>query len=225
MLPKGLLREYSRALSILIRLLDVIVVFIAAGVAYIAKFDALAVTNDYIAATLAGVILAPIVFSFSNLYSAIRGRSYLSYFIALTRSVCVFALLLAGFAFITKSGETYSRVWFGIWMGTTFFFLIFYRCVLLMLLRYMRARGLNEKRAVIFGAGVVGQRFAETVQQAVWTGFRIITFIDDNAKDKPATVHHIPVINMPDNLSVYLQENNIDELWLALPLRAEKRVK
>jgi putative colanic acid biosynthesis UDP-glucose lipid carrier transferase len=78
---------------------------------------------------------------------------------------------------------------------------------------------------VIVGASELGIKFAQTVQEAMWTGFRIVTFMDDHAEGKPTLIHHIPVIQTPLNLSEYLRQEHIDEIWLALPLRDEARVK
>jgi len=137
----------------------------------------------------------------------------------------VMGFVLSGLSFFTKSGDAFSRTWFLLWMGFAVFFLILFRCSLLLFLRFMRTHGLNERRVVIVGAGELGIKFAETVQQALWTGFRIVTFMDDHAEKKPALIQNISVIKTPDHLSHYLTTEQIDEIWLALPLYAEKRVK
>ncbi len=89
----------------------------------------------------------------------------------------------------------------------------------------MRSRGLNERRVVIMGAGDLGIKLAETVQQALWTGFRIAGFMDDHAANKHADIHGIPVLQTPEDMGVYMKTHAIDEVWLALPLRAEARMK
>ena len=91
----------------------------------------------------------------------------------------------------------------------------------------MRSKGWNERRVIIIGAGDLGEKLAETVQQALWTGFRIIGVFDDNASDKPKQIAGISVLQMPSDIGAYLslQTKPIDEIWLALPLGAEARVK
>ena len=77
---------------------------------------------------------------------------------------------------------------------------------------------------MIIGANDLGIRFANTVQQALWTGFRLVTFMDEIV---PANTSHfpIPVMPMPGHLGEYLEKEGIDELWLAMPLREEARVR
>jgi putative colanic acid biosynthesis UDP-glucose lipid carrier transferase len=225
MLPKGLLKEYSKALALLIRLLDMGVVFCAGWVAYFGKFASWDISPRYLTAMVIGVMAAPAVFAFFNIYTSVRGKGLISHFFNLMQALAVLVLLLAGLSFFTKTGELYSRAWFIAWMLTALAALISYRCILLLCLRFMRARGLNERVVVIFGAGQLGTRFAEAVQQALWTGFRVIYFVDDHAAEKPASICGIQVVQTPADFCRYLKEHHVDELWLAVPLRAEARVK
>jgi putative colanic acid biosynthesis UDP-glucose lipid carrier transferase len=225
MLPKGLLKEYSRTITLLSRCTDMIAVGLAGVIAFYVKFEGLGIPSLYIMAIAMGVFLTPLVFPFFDIYSSVRGKGLASHIFDLVQAVCILFVLMAGIAFIAKLGEVYSRAWFGIWMGTVIVSLILYRCTLFLLLRFMRRRGLNERRVVIFGAGKLGVRFAEAVQQALWTGFRIVAFMDDHAEHKAPVINTIPVIQTPEKLNAYLQEHQVDELWLALPLKAESRVK
>jgi putative colanic acid biosynthesis UDP-glucose lipid carrier transferase len=225
MLPKGLLKEYSRAISMITRAMDMLTVFIAGWLSYVIKFQEINLSSTYLSAMAIALALTPLIFSSFNIYVSLRGEGFIKHIMMLIQAICILVLILAGLAFFTKSGATFSRTWFSYWMMITLLLLILYRCSLFLFLRFMRARGLNERRVVIMGAGELGIKFAETVQQALWTGFRILTFIDDDAKNKPSSIHHIPVIQTPATLSDYLAHEEIDEIWLALPLRAETRVK
>lgn len=225
MLPKGLLKEYSRAISLLTRAMDMITVLLAGWIAYIYRFHEWLISSSYLSAIAIGLLLTTIVFSSFNIYASVRGEGFIKHMMTLLQAVCVMGLMMAGLSFFTKSGAGFSRIWFITWIGLAYFLLILFRCSLLLFLRFMRARGLNERRVVILGAGELGIKFANTVQQALWTGFSIVSFMDDNASKKPAHIHSIPVIQTPAQLSEYLDAEAIDEIWLALPLRAEARVK
>ncbi len=225
MLPKGLLKENAGFLSLLVRIVDMLTVFAAGVTAYVIKFQTYALAPSYLTATLLGFFLTPLVFSFFNIYASIRGKGYFNHLINLLQAIATLSLLLAGCAFLTKSGETYSRVWFALWMGCSFGLVVLVRCALLFSLHFMRKRGWNERRVVIVGAGVLGVRFAKTVQEAMWTGFKVVAFLDDHAAEKPQKIGQIPVLQTPHDLAEYLKRETIDEIWIALPLRAEARVK
>lgn len=225
MLPKGLLKEYSRALSMIMRIMDMLVLLVTGLLTYFIRFHFIVPSSLYLLALFTVTFAAPIVFSFFNIYVSVRGKGLTSYFITLFQAMCVLALLSAGFAFFTKTGILFSRLWFTSWMVIACLSLILFRCLILISLRFMRTRGLNERRVVILGAGILGTRLAETVQQALWTGFRIVCFLDDHATHKPRVIQTIPVMQTPNHLAQYLTTEGIDEIWLALPLRAEARVK
>lgn len=225
MLPKGLLKEYWRTLSMLVRFMDMLTIGAAGCLAHFIRFQEVALPSFYLISILIGTLLTPFVLSFFEIYASVRAQSFIRHIMQLVQAVGMLGFILAGLSFFTKSGDVFSRSWFLIWMVCAAVLLILLRCTLLLFLRFMRARGLNERRIVIMGAGRLGVRFAETVQQALWTGFRIIAFVDDNAQSKPAMIHAIPVIQTPANMTAYLSENQVDEVWLALPLRAEARVK
>lgn len=225
MLPKGLLKEYSRAISMMTRLMDMLTVFIAGWLAYIIRFNEITFSSSYGAALLIAALMTAIVFSFLNVYTSVRGQGFFRHVMDLFEAVSIMGLMLAGLSFFTKSGDTFSRTWFILWMVLAFCLLVLFRCSLFLFLRFMRSHGLNERRVVILGAGELGAKLAETVQQALWTGFRIVTFIDDSALNKPKAIHNIPILQTPTPLNEYLAQKNIDEIWLALPLRAESRVK
>ena len=225
MLPKGLLKEHSRVISLLTRIMDMVTVYIAGWFSYVIRFNVLDIPSSYNTAMIIGILFTPLVFTFFNIYASFRGQGFIRHIMLLVQAVCVLGLMLAGLSFFTKSGAHFSRAWFIYWMGSILFLVILFRCSLLLILRFMRARGLNERRVVILGAGVLGVKFANTVQQALWTGFNIIAFIDDHADKKPSHIHQIPVIQTPVNVSEYLSQQGVDEIWLALPLHAEDRVK
>ena len=225
MLPKGLLKEYSKTLSMLMRLMDMLTVFGAGWIAFFLRFHTSTFSSQYLNAIIIGVLLSAIIFAFFNIYASVRGKGLLSYFVVLCQATFVLALILAGLAFFTKSGEVYSRTWFSLWMAAIFTFLVTSRCFILLVLRFMRSMGLNERRVIILGAGELGIRLATTVQEALWTGFKIETFLDDHASDKPSTIADIPVLKTPKHLSQFLIEVGADEIWIALPLQAEPRVK
>jgi len=228
MLPRGLLKEYSQFLAIVLRAMDVLAVVLAGFIAYYYKFDSFYLSTEYQIALLIAAVLTFFVFSFFHIYDSIRALGFWQHLSKLIQAIFVTLIMLAGLAFLTKTGETYSRSWFLLLGAFSFSLLIFFRCTLLIVLRLMRSRGWNERRVIIIGAGDLGEKLLETVQQKLWTGFHIVAVFDDHAlKNALFTIHGVPVIKTPENISAYLSASHqeIDEVWLALPLHAEKRVK
>jgi len=223
MLPKGLLKEYSQALAFMMRGADMLTVLLAGWAAYFLRFHTVTMPPLYWLALLSGLVMTLLVFSFFNIYSSVRGESFINHIFHLLQAMVVTSFMLAGLSFFAKLGSDFSRIWFSLWMGLAIALLILLRCSLLMVLRFMRARGLNERHIVILGANELGDKLAETVQQALWTGYRVVTFMDDQPTQ--AIKKNIPVITIPADLSTYLTTQQIDEIWIALPLQDEIRIK
>ncbi|MDR3491426.1 MAG: undecaprenyl-phosphate glucose phosphotransferase [Gammaproteobacteria bacterium] len=227
MLRRGLLKEYSKPLAILLHVLDIAAIIAAGLAAFYYRFGNLDLPGRYVDALGIAAVFTLAVFSFFHVYESIRAKKFWEHMGTLIRAVTVVLMLLAGLAFLTKSGEHFSRSWFMSWAVLSVVLLLTFRCSLLVLLRTMRSFRLNERRVIIIGAGDLGAALAETLQQALWTGFRIVAIFDDEISDKPASIQGIPVQQTPENLSDYLLtvKDPIDEIWLAMPLSAEEKVK
>lgn len=227
MLPRGLLKEYAQILSLIMRGLDVSAIFVAGIIAYHYKFGHFAIDANYVFALFIAGILTAAVFPFFRIYDSVRAKSFWKSLGNVVRANGTVLILLAGLAFITKTGEDFSREWFIWWAFFSLTLLILFRCTLLILLRLMRQHGWNERRVIIIGAGELGVKLVSTVQHALWTGFHIVAVFDDHPAKNSASIRDIPVLKTPDNICDYLIENRhrIDEVWLAMPLKAEERVK
>ncbi len=225
LLPKGLLKEYSRTLSYVLRGFDVAAILMAGLSAYFIKFGDLSLKHQYIIGLLVAAALTPLVFGFFHIYESMRAKGFWQSVTKFAQSITALLIILTGLAFVTKTGDHFSRNWFFLWAGLSFGWVILFRSLLMLVLRFMRSKGLNERRVIILGAGELGSKLAETVHHAMWTGFRVFAIFDDQPNEKISTIAGIPVQKTPERISEYFSQHSIDEIWLALPLSAEARVK
>lgn len=211
MLPRGLLKEYSQALAMLLRGFDIFAIVGAGWLAYFFKFGVMDLSQQYVISLMVAAILVMVVFPFFYIYQSLRTQSFYRHLISLVQAVFTVLMLLAGLAFLTKTGESFSRSWFVLWMGCAFLLFILFRCSLILILRIMRSHGLNERTVIIVGGGELSARLVQTMQQALWTGFRVVAVLNDEIDDI--------------NQWLIAQPEEIDEIWIAMPLQAEARVK
>lgn len=224
MLPKGLLKEYSQILSWIMRGFDVIAVVTAGVLAYFYKFGDLYIVDRYLYALIISAMVTLLIFPFFHIYESNRTKHFWQYGYVLIQAICSVFLVLACLAFLTKTGELFSRTWFMTWAVSALTFILLFRCSIMILLRIMRASGWNERRVIIIGAGQLGTKLVETIHHALWTGFHIVGIFDD--APCTASICQLPVQKTPINLSAYVADNkdSIDEIWLALPFHAQTRV-
>jgi putative colanic acid biosynthesis UDP-glucose lipid carrier transferase len=225
MFPRGLLREYASLLSYLARFVDVLCVIGGAWLAYVWQFGNVGLTSRYQTLILLGVLTTLFVFSASRIYQSWRGKSWLHQAQVVTLAWAGVVVLLIIFAFMAKTSSTFSRQWVAMWVLLSWALLLFFRFSLTHILRAMRKRGWNYKRIVIIGAGHLGQSVARNIQEADWAGMEIVGFLDDDESIHNHWVQGIPVLGGAGKTNLVIQQKRVDEVWLALPLRVEDRVK
>jgi putative colanic acid biosynthesis UDP-glucose lipid carrier transferase len=94
-----------------------------------------------------------------------------------------------------------------------------------LMLRALRRRGLNLRHIAIVGAGTLGRTIAERLQAATWAGYSVVGFYDDNAAKIGTEVAGRRVLASPDILAYEIDTGAIDQVWIALPLRADRRIR
>jgi putative colanic acid biosynthesis UDP-glucose lipid carrier transferase len=227
MLPRGLLKEYASVLSFVARVFDVLCVLLGALLAYVWRFetDHWPMPANYQTAILLGVLFVLIFFSASGTYQSWRGKSWLHQAQMVTLAWFGAVALLIIIAFLTKTGTTFSRQWMAAWAILAWGLLLLFRFSLMQVLRVMRKKGWNHKRIIIIGAGSLGQSVAQNIQGADWTGLGIVGFLDDDETLQDQWVKGAQVLGGAGKANLMIQQQHADEVWLALPLRAEHRVK
>jgi exopolysaccharide biosynthesis polyprenyl glycosylphosphotransferase len=170
-------------------------------------------------------VLGLIVFQSFQLYRSWRGwKFYLEFYVIIKAWATIIGLLLFYF-FIFKISVAYSRVVFMIWSTTTPILLFLVHMTARKILRYFRRRGKNIRRAVIAGAGELGLNLVRELELIPWAGIEIMGFFDDKVSEDPRlTAMGKPVLGDIGMLPDYLEKNDIDYVYIALPMRAERKI-
>jgi len=92
-------------------------------------------------------------------------------------------------------------------------------------LHYQRGKGRNIRRVIVVGAGELGVRAVHQVNSSDWMGYRVSAIFDDCDSLKGNYIEGCRIVGDLDSISNYLSQHHVDELWLALPLRAEIRMR
>lgn len=221
---------FSKNESVLIliaRILDAATVVVSGVIAYFLYAKNLKLSSYYETALMLAAALTFIVFPAFDHYRSWRGRSWSEQLRATIGSVGVVMALLVVASAMLKTTAWYSRIWFGTWTLLSIALLFIGKRLMILALRELRGRGWNQKNILIFGAGELGQLVAERLKDAEWAGFKIISFLDDAApRDAAVSDSTIPVRNpLSLDLEKFIKEHDVQELWFALPLKAEERVR
>lgn len=183
------------------------------------------VPEHYWLATLFAALATAATFPAFRLYGSLRGQSLADELRRLLTAWSVLGLVGVALLFLTKTGTEFSRVWTLLWFGSGFVVLVAFRIALRIALRAMRRRGRNLRHIAIIGAGVLGRMVAERIAAVGWTGFNVIGFYDDDDAKHGATIAERLVVGKPEALAAPITDGLVDQVWIALPLRAEQRIR
>ncbi len=160
-----------------------------------------------------------------QLYRSWRGWKYYREFLVIVQAWGAVVGLLLLYFFIFKISDAYSRAVFTLLTTTTPFVLFAGHFLVRRLLRFYRSQGKNIRHAVIVGAGELGIRMAGQLEAIPWAGIEVVGFFDDKVEKEDAfRKFNKPLLGTIDNVQPYLNENDIDYVYIALPMRAERKI-
>jgi putative colanic acid biosynthesis UDP-glucose lipid carrier transferase len=132
--------------------------------------------------------------------------------------VCVLFILWS-----FKLNESYSRLWLGYWLTTSLIVTLFTRLLAYRLLLLFYRYGYNKQKVAIVGAGRLGQAIGTSLQKESAYGFELVAFFDDNTEKWQQHYEGISVYPATE-LAQWVAEHHVNEVWFAMPLRAEERL-
>jgi putative colanic acid biosynthesis UDP-glucose lipid carrier transferase len=227
--PRGILKRNADALLLVSQVVNPLLVGLVGYLTFYFYLLPKPEFDDFPAryqmAILVGMLLTILILSWFQVYRPWRGirlwQELWTIFLAWGGAIMAMIII----AFFTKTSTDFSRVWTAGWWITSGILIIALRVAIRLSLRFARSRGYNQRQVVVAGAGSLGQKIVSRIRSAPWVGLEIIGFFDDNEQLQGQVINGIPVAGKLDDMEMYLQKEDIDQVWIALPLRAETRMK
>jgi Undecaprenyl-phosphate glucose phosphotransferase len=145
----------------------------------------------------------------------------------LSRAAAVWAAVLAMLtmlAFVAKSADSYSRGWAVTWALLTASGLMMSRFGLRAVVRHWAAQGRFTRTVAVVGAGEAGEQLIAKLRAESDSEIVVVGVFDDRLSRVPAYVAGCKVLGTTDALVATARSGLIDEIVIALPLRAEGRI-
>jgi putative colanic acid biosynthesis UDP-glucose lipid carrier transferase len=220
------LREISGFFALL-RIADFLAIGAGGVLAYLWRFGVAGfpIPVYYTKALIMAALLGAILFPGFRLYEQWRGRGVVE-IVARVLLACVTVLtIVLVIAAALKETDSYSRLWFAAWAGTSLLLLLLSRIAGIGLLRLLRREGWNHRRVLIAGAGVLGRRAAHRLRLDPTLGLDVVGYLDDDPALQGKRFRRATVIGTLDDAERLVDELDVDELWVTLPMRAEDRIR
>lgn len=220
---KGFLSKHTSEVQFLQRLLDPVVVIGVFSICF--AWKELHWTPNETLFIVVITVLVMVVFRRFDLYRSWRGTSILTELRRVFAAWLVVLSLLFSFAYLANVPRSVLTDVLNPFGWITPLLLGFVRFIARTLQRYFRARGRNLRRVIIAGAGDLGEKVARNILRDGGSGIVLVGFFDDRFHEGLQVVDKIPVLGSIEEIPHYVRKHAIDMVYMALPLRAEMKMR
>jgi putative colanic acid biosynthesis UDP-glucose lipid carrier transferase len=142
---------------------------------------------------------------------------------AITWAISIFATLTLGYFFVSDINVPAHAIL--LWFASSFIALIIWRYVMRKFLFKIRKSGLNSRRSIIIGATPLGTNVALQIQNNEHLGIRFNGIFDDRGSDRLPHELQNTVLGKIDDAIEMAKRNEVDYIYIALPMSAENRIR
>ncbi len=107
---------------------------------------------------------------------------------------------------------------------SAFIFTMIWRFGFIKIVRIYRARGFNNRKVMIIGAGETAQEFKTMLEHKIEYGYQFLGFYDNNPGNYTTEIRK-HILGTVEDAKRYAVEHQIDELFCALPYDEEEQIK
>jgi len=207
----------SQNAFLVLKLVDILSITISGIIAYIAYFgfEGWAIATHYHLAIILGVLLSLIIFPWFSIDMRYRQSIFPSVPKLMIAWLTVIAVLII-IAFTLKVSVYFSRVWIVNWTVLGGAMLLVMRVIVHHSLYYIITKRVwHLNKIVVIGAQALGQKLVQNIKASEpYVSVKVVAFFDDDDKLQDKTVENIPVKRNIKALPTFVEENEIDEVWV-----------
>ena len=179
-------------------------------------------TQLYLSIYIMVAVIWSIVFLLLSVYDTRRTLRAVDELQALTVAIILSTLVFAGvlyfsFRYVSRLQTIYFAVMdLGSLLGG--------RIVLRLGFKLMGGRRYSPTRVLVVGAGRIGREVTRMLERCAWTGLTLVGYLDDDPLKQYNGVVGFPILGSLDEATRVVQEQHINEVIIALPLRAHRKL-
>ena len=219
----GFIRSHRNSYSAFFRFVDLVVILTVLMMAVLAY--GLEMTPLYISGAFAACLGYLLIAESFDVYRSWRGASAWHILSVTAVSWVIVCLGMLVFTFFAKISENLSRVVMGSWMLASLVALLGWRLLFRQFLFQLRKKGINARRAAVVGINHSGVQMRNELVSNPEHGYLFAGFFDDRSHDR--MVEEFPGSKLDgsiDDLVNLARQGDIDTVFVALPVKAQKRI-
>lgn len=217
--------DARRLILIGLRLADVLAVIGAGVFAYWARHGTFNITEIYMAAVLVGAFLTATYMHFTSLYSFANLVTFSLQFGKVTAIWGAVFVTLIGLAYFTQVSDSFSRFWVVTWFTTTLILFGILRTGLAFQVERWAKRGELDINVAIIGTGEPAVKLVRYLETTRSSGTAIVGVFGDGEAASPQDVAGYPFRGGIDDLLVFIRDNRVDEIIIAMPWRDDSQIR
>jgi exopolysaccharide biosynthesis polyprenyl glycosylphosphotransferase len=188
------------------------------------EYESIAPFGDYWGMLLIHVVTVILVFFlFYRLYHRQRATSHIDEFYTIFGAASVGTIVAIAFiSLVFKNGLDYPRLMMVYTWVLTILLVSWGRILHARFQWSLQARGYNEARLLIVGAGEVGRMILQKIRQSPGLGYNVVGFVED--RDPPSTVLGVDWLGKADDLSRLIEAHQVDEVIIAMPEASHQEI-
>ncbi|WP_057832354.1 undecaprenyl-phosphate glucose phosphotransferase [Colwellia sp. TT2012] len=222
MLPRALFSDSFSTNAFGSKLIDV---FILTSSLIIATYIyGVTLSREYLMALLVVLVSYSYVAEGLNLYRSWRAGKLREMVLTAWLSLLLSFSGLFVFFFAFKVSEQLSRITITLWFVLAFTLLFVWRVSLRSYKKNRRKLGLSSKKVAIIGATPLGIKIMQQIKLHDELGYDNVGFFEDRAPDRLTGLKPNDIVGSIDTAVNKARAGEIDVLFIALPIAAEKRI-
>jgi putative colanic acid biosysnthesis UDP-glucose lipid carrier transferase len=218
----GWLQRHARLIWLLQRMGDTAIATVllwGLGFIYGVEFS-----QPYIILTAITVLIMWPVLKSAGIYYSYRSEHPAATCPRLWLACTIVFLLLLLIGYVTQTSALFSRLLLCSWFALTPLALSIHHLAVRMLLRQIRATGLNSRKAVIAGTGKLSQHLAQQLQDSPQLGLQFCGFFVEQPLDAMEEIPIRPLIGTLEELPDYVRRHHIDVVYVAMAIQNQATV-
>ncbi|WP_394790221.1 undecaprenyl-phosphate glucose phosphotransferase [Rhodoferax sp.] len=136
----------------------------------------------------------------------------------------VFLVILGGFGIATGYVLAFTRPVLIAWAAVTPFVQIGCHFFLRWAMPKAIAQSGQQRRVVITGVNEVGLRLLREFESNPYLNTRVLGFFDDRNSDRLGELGKVPMLGRMADLAEYMKQNDVEAIYLALPMASQPRI-
>ncbi|EXJ10795.1 hypothetical protein [Nitrincola nitratireducens] len=214
------LRFSSKSTSVY-RIIDMLLMVVMLLLAM--QINGIPYTKDYWLLLFANLAIFSYLGESMQLYRVLRAGQFTLRIMLLFAVLSIAFLLTVFMLFLMKEAETYSRLTLLSWYVLSLVSFIGWRLIYRKIKHQRYANGVGLRKVAIIGLTPSGLKLREQIEKHTEMGLKCIGFFDDRTEER-LVEHSDLLIGKIQEAVEMAQRNEINKLYICLPLLAEKRI-